>query len=118
MNDLISRQQAIGAIAEYARKLKEEKYRAGSKVTRECYRILTALPEMGWIPCSERLPEKDAIYLVTFASGNVGTSSWHRKTEYNRGFDRYMTGIFGDGSTEIFGVIAWMPLPEPYKGEE
>lgn len=71
-----------------------------------------------WIPCSQKLPEEETIYLVTFASGQVGTSSWHKDTKHNRGFDMYMTGICEDDSFKYFGVIAWMPLPEPYKGKD
>lgn len=63
-----------------------------------------------WIPCSERLPESKGKYLTTYHPcywGMVedglgmdvdtfqGKSSW-AKREYHR-------------------VIAWMPLPEPYK---
>ena len=79
MKDLIERQAAISAIAEYARKLKEEKYHAGSKVTRECYRILTDLPGVGWIPCSERMPACEQEVLICTEKKLVG-----RKSEIKR----------------------------------
>ena len=62
-----------------------------------------------WIPCSERLPEKD-----------VNVLTYHR----NESFDyRYVSWI-DDYSGKWAGfignlpddVLAWMPLPEPYKG--
>ena len=53
-----------------------------------------------WIPCSERLPEKDGYYLTTTCYRQVYADYWNEDH-----FDR----------TEA--VIAWMPLPEPY-GEE
>ena len=73
-------------------------------------------PAQQWIPCSERLPEEEKTYLVTFANEKVGMSSWHKDTLYNRGFDAYLTGVTEDGECEYFGVVAWMEKPEPWKG--
>ena len=56
--------------------------------------------EPHWIPCSERLPEKDGYYLTTTCYRQVYCDFWNEDH-----FDR----------TEA--VIAWMPLPEPYEGE-
>ena len=57
--------------------------------------------EPHWIPCSERLPEKDGYYLTTTCYRQVYCDFWNEDH-----FDR----------TEA--VIAWMPLPEPYEGEK
>ncbi|MBO6270034.1 MAG: DUF551 domain-containing protein [Clostridium sp.] len=113
MGDLIIRQAAIDAImceptdahypSWYAERLKQ---------------LPTA---QQWIPCSERLPEEEKAYLVTFACEKVGMSSWHKDTfnrGFNRGFDAYLTGVTEDGECEYFGVVAWMEKPEPWKGEE
>ena len=70
-----------------------------------------------WIPCSERLPEDNTRVQVTFANGEVGQSSWHKENEYNNGFDAVMHGVT-DRHFVTFGVIAWMPLPEPYQEGE
>lgn len=62
--------------------------------------ILKALEqEPKWIPVSERLPEEDGEYLVTTINGDV---------------DIYVFHTWGAKSPK---VIAWMPLPEPYKAE-
>jgi len=54
-----------------------------------------------WIPCSERLPEAGVTVLVTSDHGYVYTS------------------CFRHGEFEYGGnAIAWMPLPDPYKGGE
>ena len=53
-----------------------------------------------WIPVSERLPEEYGEYLITGRYGYVG------KDIYNDHFKE-----FNKGNT----VIAWKPLPEPYK---
>lgn len=64
----------------------------------------------GWIPCSFRLPEEEADVLLSLRSLDVYT-----------GFRANAEGCFyidGDGYVEYENVIAWMPLPEPYKESE
>ena len=55
-------------------------------------------PKAKWILVSERLPEEDELYLVY--------------TE-----EQPFVCPFEDGVFFIDDVIAWMPLPEPYKAE-
>lgn len=58
-----------------------------------------------WIPVSERLPEEEGKYLVTMQSFVT------RKPTVS-------TSIFVDSTKEWYpDCTAWMPLPEPYKGE-
>lgn len=66
-----------------------------------------ALKETQWIPCSERLPEDNADVIICFYSGEV--------TEM-----RYLgNGIFqGVYEHTTKAIVAWMPLPEPYREEE
>lgn len=64
-----------------------------------------------WIPCSERLPVEQTDVLVTVKyNGFIGMYGTQIKTGF---LDEY--GWNGD----CFGgtVVAWMPLPEPYRGE-
>ncbi len=65
---------------------------------------IEALKKSEWISCSERLPEEVGLYLV----------SMHRLGYPQRGIDGFVHGKW-----ERYGnnVIAWMPLPEPYKAE-
>lgn len=56
-----------------------------------------------WIPCSERLP-KDNQEVLIFADGNIE-------------IDTYYDGEFEACCFYGNEVIAWQPLPEPYKGE-
>lgn len=61
-----------------------------------------------WIPVSERLPEKMGAYLVTLEYKEHGlgvTTLWFHGSEI--GWDLRVADI----------VIAWMPLPLPWKGE-
>lgn len=60
--------------------------------------------ENGWIPVSERLPE-DGTYITTLDGELVG------QEEPFTG----MCGIENGKWDEDDCVIAWMPLPEPYK---
>jgi hypothetical protein len=58
--------------------------------------------EQRWIPCSKRLPE-DGLYLVTTSKGQVQVHVFSH-----------------NGNSEEYWMRcnkAWMPLPEPYRGE-
>ena len=81
--------------------------------------LVRSLPsaQPGWIPITEGLPEEETIYLITFGSGHVRLSSWHKDTKYNHGFDNIETGFLEDGTMVHFGVTAWMPLPKPWENE-
>lgn len=71
---------------------------------------IKALEQTRWIPCAERLPEKDGYYLVT--------TKWK---------SRYLGDVYIDATMARYRekskewtynhVIAWMPLPAPYKEE-
>ena len=65
-----------------------------------------ALKETQWIPCSERLPEDNTDVIVCFYSGTV--------TEMRYWGNGICQGIY-EHTTKV--IVAWMPLPEPYKGE-
>lgn len=61
----------------------------------------------GWIPVEERLPEDDSMVLVTCQT-KKGIRSVNRA---------YCDGAFWHGSGSMSGVIAWRPLPDPYRPE-
>ena len=61
----------------------------------------------GWIPCSERLPEVEADVLLSLRSLDVYC-----------GFRANTEGCFyieGMGYVQNKNIIAWQPLPQPYK---
>lgn len=66
----------------------------------------TIQPEPHWIPVTEQLPKEDGSYLVSgkWGSGkeSVGDCEFSVK-------DGYFQTVWN------FDVLAWMPLPEPYK---
>ena len=72
--------------------------------------IINAPTENEWIPVSEKLPDTSVYVLASTKDNDVmnaiiredydGEKYWfHRREELPKGF-----------------IIAWMPLPEPYKG--
>lgn len=66
--------------------------------------------ERQWIPISERLPELDEAVLATTAWNDI-TIAWRI------GISEWFIHE-GNTNAETDDVIAWMPLPEPYKGEQ
>ena len=71
-----------------------------------------------WIPVKERLPEKDGLYLVTFADrlsidgGTVDVLMYYR-SEGDYPFWEYRNDL--NYAYERDEIAAWTYLPEPYK---
>lgn len=69
-------------------------------------------PVIDWIPCSERLPDKSDFYMICSYNGDTYD---YRKNWF------YHEDDYGDsewtGLIPCEKVIAWAPLPEPYKPE-
>jgi hypothetical protein len=72
---------------------------------------IKALESQRWIPVSERLPEENGIYLATYDGEICG------ENEPFTGLAEYENGKWVDDEEDYQCVIAWMPLPEPYKEE-
>lgn len=67
-----------------------------------------------WIPCSEYLPEvPEGIEDDYCPEFNVTIKGADKATTLKYAPD----GTWFDDSGEVYNVIAWQPLPEPYKGE-
>lgn len=87
-----------------------ENYR-GDIFASEIVELIKQMPTVGeWIPCKERLPEESGTYIVTAESGDIKHVT----------FVKWMPRLHQwnlTGSRAYWKVIAWMPLPEPYKEE-
>lgn len=64
----------------------------------------------GWIPVEQRLPEKDGFYIATIDGEIIGEDDpFVGLAEFDRG-DWY-------DNEDYTRVIAWRPLPDPYRPE-
>ena len=76
-----------------------------------------------WIPCSERLPEEGERVLATHLGGvnpnRQVIEHIYQCGEFTCGWDMDMNvGSSTFGQRYMGKVIAWMPLPKPYRGEQ
>ena len=75
------------------------------------------IEERSWIPVEERLPEEDEYVLMSFENFTLPIIGRYEKD--NDGGGAWYAGD-DDGcdtcSSQNLFVNAWMPLPEPYKG--
>lgn len=113
MDDLISRQSAIDAV----RKGCQEWLGIFQRCEENIKALPSTQPEQRWIPCSERLPENveagEEYPLVIFCTDKRSYFGFY---EYYRGGQWW--NYTADEDYLVEGVIAWMPLPEPYREVE
>lgn len=74
-----------------------------------------------WIPCKERLPEEEKDYLCCYEYTEIGGTHEGEKFKdygvfYHDGYKRikYWETI----NKKNIQVVAWQPLPEPYREEQ
>lgn len=90
----------------------------------ELYLLPSAQPEQRWIPCSERLPKENGHYLVTFHQtateedlgfdmDDTDVRKMRYDTKHGWRTPRHIPSWINDAVVST--VLAWMPLPEPYK---
>lgn len=71
-------------------------------------KVIERLKSTSWIPVSERLPEASGTYQVTCMDGRIYRSTYAK-------FQCKLKRWELTGARSYWKVIAWMPLPEPYK---
>ena len=86
----------------------EGKYNAYDEVAQivnqlaEEYKDVPDTNNNGWVPCGEKCPPNDTYCLIADYKGDIRIEKHLSGNEWYAGFNY---------------VIAWQPLPEPYKGE-
>lgn len=84
------------------------------------YEDLKNLPTVDipqWIPCSERLPDEEGEYLLLYDSYFMNGKFAERRMKVEDFIIKPTKHFYREkGSSARY--IAWMPLPEPWKGEE
>jgi hypothetical protein len=103
MND-ISISAAIGALNELSeRKTINGHYKI---ILREIAEYMEQQLTNGWIPVSERLPEFNSIYFLVTTQGKYAVDrAWFLNGKW----------FYVNSTREREDIIAWQPLPEPYK---
>ena len=115
MRDLISRQAAIDVASGYCHP---------ANIADELRKLPSAQP-VQWIPCSERLPEEDVEVLITYRYKEGEGDTSHADIDITTYGQMYFGGNkVGNHKhwrqpfeyfESNYEVVAWMPLPEPYK---
>ena len=109
MDDLINREDAIKAV----RESKPWHFNEIVPVLSAIKGIPSAENKGEWIPCSERLPEDGGEYLVTYHP-----CYWDRVEDGIKvGLDTFR-GKTTWAKKKYQKVVAWMPLPDPWEGED
>ena len=114
----MTREEAVGVIERLPVMSYMKKNEKQTIITTALDMAIEALQEQErkWIPVSERLPEKDGYYFVTkrLIDGRIQTD-----------IEPFWTGAdwwkseFHFAGIDLWEVLAWQPLPEPYKaGDE
>lgn len=97
--------EAIEKLAEF-----EEKEKCGEWLDAiELAKIAIALQSQKWIPCSERLPEKNKLVLGWYKDNPFSGYTYGIVMKTKMGW------VFDYGNRYCSNVAAWMPLPEPYR---
>lgn len=80
------------------------------KISLEAMDSIMSMITEKWIPVTERLPEKDGDYIVTYLWIGTYSGEAYRET----GIDEWKKGGWID-IPQTYEVTAWIPLPKPYQ---
>lgn len=68
-----------------------------------------------WIPCEERLPSETEYYYVTWRDMST-SKNYVEMIEYDSVSQEWL-GCISQAGLLGYDIIAWQPLPQPYKKE-
>jgi len=118
MSDLIRRENAINALYNEKRNLLAMDADRVANGVQVSIKVIESLPSADrpqeWIPCSERLPSEYGNYLITTEDGEVDVGAYDPDSGLKwSGCDADGFYWFSNGA-----ILAWMPLPKPWKGAD
>ena len=129
--DAIIRQAALDCLTATGLKKYDYILNARNKIKS----LPSVTPQPRWIPCSERLPEDIKPVIVTWKNNDPKSYYQYIVGKHFIGTAHYLNGKWfwyssatedllaeygrcdGEEFDEAIEVVAWMPLPEPYKAE-
>ena len=104
--DAVSRQAVFDAFEEWVNS-REDWNEHPVWFARSLVSLPSVTPTQKWIPVSEKLPEESL-------NSVIGWDAYRERCV----FVQYIDGHFQiTGIDESFDILAWMPLPKPYKAE-
>lgn len=124
MNDLIRRRDAVSRMSDLLMmELQGQRLPTWNEVYQAMNDIPSAEPERRWIPVTEALPEEETDVLVTVHfDGHKNPNVDLPPSDYVE-IASHVDGVWSSLSDEYkvawkkHHVVAWMPTPEPYRGE-
>ena len=117
MSDLISRQAVLNLAKDLVVPTKDGEYRHRCIDPDDVRELPSAQPEQQWIPATERLPEKYiGEWLCCTDEGEIMILPYDTPGDGSKECVFYQWDN-GGYFYQTFNVVAWMPLPEPWKGD-
>ena len=117
--DAVSREAISEWLKQYGQDVLHGKYKFSLMyIWKNLMDLPSAQPEQRWIPCSERLPEGEKKhYWICTDTGYQCECRWtninHFWTDLTTDWHWHIMDI-----PQYSAVVAWMPLPEPWKEGE
>lgn len=119
MSDLIDRKKALDEISKIDTSIIPSGWVKGyvDETIKETQRIIrtipSAEPEMKWIPVTEAMPINDVDVIVSVLDDSGDTPYRFTSVGWCTPNGQYWVV----DNEMCYGVIAWMPLPEPWRGD-
>lgn len=95
-------------------------YLSAFDVVKDCIDIVEKQPQADkWIPCEERLPKRNEVVLCWVVSTTIASGETYIIGSCDNGFWFLQSETIGIHSFPVkdYKVVAWQPLPQPYKKE-